>query len=173
MTVKHYSVLRQESIEGLKISPGEVYVDGTFGAGGRSRYILEQLGDGVLYGFDQDISVLEQAIVDERLRLRHNNFADMADVLRADGVEQVQGVLLDLGVSSMQFDDGHRGFSYRHEARLDMRMNSENSLTAWRVINEYPLERLWYLFSDYGEIRNSKKLAEAVVEFRQMRSIDT
>ncbi len=172
--MNHYSVLREESIEGLNIVPDGIYADGTFGAGGHSRLILDRLGNkGVLYGFDQDLSVLKAAPEDARLRLRHNNFADMADVLRADGIDQIQGVLLDLGVSSMQIDEGHRGFSYRHDALLDMRMNPNSTLTARQVVNDYSMEQLWYLFSDYGEIRNSKRLAEAVVEYRQSRPLET
>lgn len=169
----HYSVLKEESIDGLNIREGGIYVDGTFGAGGHSRMILEKLGDGILYGFDQDLSVLQAAYQDSRLTLRHNNFADMADVLKADGIEAVDGVLLDLGVSSMQFDEGDRGFSYRHGARLDMRMNQNANLTAQQVVNGYSMEELWYMFSDYGEIRNSRKLAEILVESRKLRKIDT
>ncbi len=169
----HFSVLRQEAIDGLNVREGGVYVDGTFGAGGHSQEILNRLGNGVLYGFDQDLSVLKTAYEDPRLRLRHNNFADMADVMKADGVGGVDGVLVDLGVSSMQFDEGDRGFSYRYTAPLDMRMNQNASLTAFHVVNQYTMEQLWHLFSDYGEIRNSRKLAEAVVEYRKIRPIDT
>ena len=169
----HYSVLRNESVDGLNVQIGGIYVDGTFGAGGHSRLILERLGDGILYGFDQDLSVLRSAYEDPRLKLRHNNFADMADVLKADGIEQVDGVLLDLGVSSMQFDEGDRGFSYRHGAALDMRMNQNATLTARQVVNRYSMEQLWYLFSDYGEIRNSRKLAESLVDNRKLRVIET
>lgn len=171
--VEHYSVLRDESVDGLNVQKGGIYVDGTFGAGGHSRLILDRLGDGILYGFDQDLSVLKAAYEDSRLRLRHNNFADMADVLKADGVDQVDGVLLDLGVSSMHLDEGDRGFSYRQEAILDMRMNQNAGLTARQVINQYSLEDLWYMFSDYGEIRNSKKLAEALVENRKYKPIES
>ena len=171
--MNHYSVLKQEAIDGLNIKPDGIYVDGTFGAGGHSLEILENLKGGVLYGFDQDISVLLKAFEDSRLRLRHNNFADMADVLKADGVDKVEGVLVDLGVSSMQIDEGDRGFSYRTSAPLDMRMNRNASLTAKSVLNDYDVEKLWYLFSDYGEIRNSKSLAEAVVEYRNRRPLET
>lgn len=169
----HFPVLRQEAIDGLNVREGGVYVDGTFGAGGHSQEILKRLGSGVLYGFDQDLSVLEAAYKDPRLRLRHNNFADMADVLKADGIREVDGVLVDLGVSSMQFDESDRGFSYRYTAPLDMRMNQHASLTAWQVVNQYPMEQLWHMFSDYGEIRNSRILAEAVVEHRKVRPVDT
>lgn len=171
--MNHYSVLKQEAIDGLNIKPDGIYVDGTFGAGGHSLEILENLKGGVLYGFDQDISVLLKAFEDSRLRLRHNNFADMADVLKADGVDKVEGVLVDLGVSSMQIDEGDRGFSYRTSAPLDMRMNRNASLTAKSVLNDYDVEKLWYMFSDYGEIRNSKSLAEAVVEYRNRRPLET
>lgn len=171
--MEHYSVLREEAVDGLAVQEGGIYADGTFGAGGHSRLILERLGDGLLYGFDQDRAVLETAPEDPRLRLRHNNFSDMVDVLRADGIEAVHGVLLDLGVSSMQFDQGSRGFSYRHTAELDMRMNQNASLTAYQVVNQYSLEDLWYMFSDYGEIRNSKKLAESLVEHRKLAPIAT
>lgn len=165
--------MREEAVDGLVVKEGGVYVDGTFGAGGHSRLILEKLGDGVLYGFDQDRIVLENAPEDPRLRLRHNNFSDMADVLRADGVDAVSGVLLDLGVSSMQFDEADRGFSYRHTADLDMRMNQNATLTAYQVVNQYSLEELWYMFSDYGEIRNSKKLAESLIENRKLAPVAT
>jgi len=150
-----------------------VYVDGTYGAGGHSSEILNRLTIGVLYGFDRDLSVLVAAKADRRLRLRHNNFSDMADVLRADGVDQVDGVLVDLGVSSMQFDEADRGFSYRFPSELDMRMNQGAGLSAQEVLNEYPEERLWYMFSDYGEIRNSKSLARSIVEYRRRKKIQT
>ncbi|MBY5957551.1 16S rRNA (cytosine(1402)-N(4))-methyltransferase RsmH [Membranicola marinus] len=171
--MSHFSVLREEAVSGLRIREGGVYVDGTFGAGGHSREILGQLGGGVLYGFDQDLSVLQAAYDDSRLRLRHNNFADMVDVLKADGIGSVDGVLVDLGVSSMQFDQGERGFSYRFSAPLDMRMNQNAARTARQVLNDYSMEQLWYMFSDYGEIRNSKNLAEAVVDARKVRPIET
>jgi len=168
MTVIHETVLLQESVEALNVRSGGVYVDGTYGAGGHSKLILERLGDGILYGFDQDHSVFESAPNDPRLHLRHNNFSDMVDVLRADGWVVVDGVLLDLGVSSMQFDQGDRGFSYRQSAELDMRMNRQSELTAYKVLNQYSMEELWYMFSNYGEIRNSRKLAEALVEYRKL-----
>lgn len=171
--MRHFSVLKEDAVDALLIKEGGVYVDGTFGAGGHSQEILSRMRNGVLYGFDQDLTVLKGAFADPRLRLRHNNFVDMVDVLKADGVTEVDGVLVDLGVSSMQFDQAERGFSYRFSARLDMRMNQEASRTAEVVVNEYPMERLWSLFSEYGEIRNSKSLAEAIVAERKVRRIET
>lgn len=171
--MKHVPVMLDEAIEGLQIREDGVYVDGTFGAGGHSGEILKRLTSGVLYGFDRDLSVLKAAQTDERLRLRHNNFSDMADVLRADGIEQVDGVLVDLGVSSMQFDEADRGFSYRFPSELDMRMNQRAGLSAQDVLHEYSEERLWYMFSDYGEIRNSKSLARSIVEYRRRKKIET
>lgn len=171
--MKHFPVMLREAVDGLKVQPDGIYVDGTFGAGGHSREILSRLDGGLLYGFDRDPSALEAATPDPRLRLRHNNFSDMTDVLRADGITAVDGVLLDLGVSSMQFDEGERGFSYRFSADLDMRMNPESAFNALEVIRKYPAEDLQEIFSAYGEIRNAKTLAEAVVKERELRQIRT
>lgn len=171
--MKHESVMLEEAVDGLAIRGEGVYVDGTFGAGGHSREILKRLTTGVLYGMDRDLRVLQAAQEDDHLRLRHNNFSDMADVLRADGVREVDGVLLDLGVSSMQFDEADRGFSYRFPAELDMRMNQQASLSAQDVLQQYSEEELWYMFSDYGEIRNAKSLAKCVVENRRRKKIQT
>lgn len=171
--MKHESVMLEEAVEGLAIRGGGVYVDGTFGAGGHSRAILKRLTTGILYGLDRDLHVLQAAQEDNRLRLRHNNFSDMADVLKADGIREVDGVLLDLGVSSMQFDEADRGFSYRFPAELDMRMNQQAALSAQEVLQQYSEEELWYMFSDYGEIRNAKSLAKSVVENRRRKKIQT
>ena len=171
--MKHESVMLEEAVEGLAIEETGVYVDGTFGAGGHSHEILNRLTSGVLYGLDRDLQVLQNAEKNERLRLRHNNFSDMADVLRADGIQFVNGVLLDLGVSSMQFDEADRGFSYRFPAELDMRMNQQAVLSAQEVLQQYSEEKLWYMFSDFGEIRNAKSLARFIVENRQRKKIQT
>lgn len=163
----HLSVLLKECTDGLDIQPNGIYVDATFGGGGHSRAILEQLGEGgKLYAFDQDQDAFANKPNDNRLTLIHANFADIKKMLRLQGVKKVDGILADLGVSSHQFDTAERGFSYRFEGALDMRMNQQSGQTAADVLNAYTEERLVKMFSEYGEVPNSKRLAKAIVEMR-------
>lgn len=175
---KHIPVLLNECINGLNIKSNGIYVDMTLGRGGHSSQILQRLSNGHLYCFDQD----QQAIDESRNRLNaigqnftiiHSNFADIKEKLNELNVKKVDGVLFDLGVSSAQFDEGDRGFSYRFDARLDMRMNKESSLSAYDVINNYSLNELTRIFKEYGEEKFSYQIAKNIVKFRENKEIET
>lgn len=170
----HISVMLQECIEGLAIRPDGVYVDATFGGGGHSREILKYLNEnGRLIAFDQDIDAQSNLPDDPRLIFVHANFVEIKRFLRLHGYKQVDGILADLGVSSHQFDTPERGFSYRFDAALDMRMHQGDERTAADVLNTYNASQLQAMFSQYGEVRNSKTLAEAIVAYREGRPIRT
>ncbi len=172
----HTSVLLHECLQGLAIKPDGIYVDVTFGGGGHSKAILAQLGpDGRLYAFDQDPDAWKQAdlIDDERLTLITANFRYLEKYLRLQGVKQVDGILADLGVSSFQLDAAERGFSTRFDGPLDMRMGPSASTTAAEVLNTYSAGDLQRLFGMYGEIKNAKTLALAVVQARTQKPLET
>ncbi|HWB63765.1 MAG TPA: 16S rRNA (cytosine(1402)-N(4))-methyltransferase RsmH, partial [Chitinophagales bacterium] len=170
----HTSVLLHECVEGLAIKPGGLYVDVTFGGGGHSKAILKRLGKkGKLIAFDQDEDALKNAPDDKRLTLIQANFRDMKRFLRLHEAMPVDGILADLGVSSWQFDTADRGFSYRFEGPLDMRMNKSAATTAANVLNGYDAERLQNMLGQYGEVRNAKTLAQAIVEARNTRPFET
>lgn len=172
----HTSVLLHECLKGLAIKPDGIYVDVTFGGGGHSKAILEQLGPkGRLYAFDQDPDAWKQAdlIDDERLTLITANFRYLEKYLRLQGVKQVDGILADLGVSSFQLDAAERGFSTRYDGPLDMRMGPSASTTAAAVLNTYSAGDLQKLFGMYGEIKNAKTLALAVVQARTQQPLET
>jgi 16S rRNA (cytosine1402-N4)-methyltransferase len=170
----HLSVLLKECVDGLAIKPDGIYVDVTFGGGGHSHAILEKLGPaGQLIAFDQDEDAFRNAIEDRRLKLIHANFSDLKKFLRLEGISKVDGIMADLGVSSYQFDTAERGFSYRFEGPLDMRMNRKSELTAADVLNNYDEEGLVKMFSEFGEVPNSKRLAKAVVEIRKAKPFST
>ena len=169
----HKAVLLTECIEGLNIKPNGIYVDVTFGGGGHSRGILKHLVDGKLFAFDRDDDVLENIPQDKNLKLIQTNYKNIKRFLRLEGVTKVDGILADLGVSSHQFDVAERGFSFRFEAELDMRMNKSSLLSARKVVNEYSEEDLANLFFKYGEIRISRKVAELIVLAREEKEIVT
>lgn len=170
----HKPVLLKESVDGLAVKEDGVYVDVTFGGGGHSREILKRLGpSGKLYAFDQDKDALQNKIEDDRFVLINENFRFIKRFLRFYGVKKVNGILGDFGVSSHQFNEAERGFSTRFDARLDMRMNQESSLSAFEVINEYEEERLKKLFYDYAELKNAPKLARLIVEARKESPIES
>jgi 16S rRNA (cytosine1402-N4)-methyltransferase len=172
----HTSVLLHECLQGLAIKPDGIYVDVTFGGGGHSKAILEQLGpNGRLYAFDQDPDAWKQAdlIDDDRLTLITANFRYLEKYLRLQGVKQVDGILADLGVSSFQLDAAERGFSTRFDGPLDMRMGPSASTTAAEVLNNYSAGDLQKLFGMYGEIKNAKTLALAVVQARTQKPLET
>lgn len=170
----HVPVMLSETLEGLCIKPDGVYVDATFGGGGHSRAILERLGaHGRLLGFDQDLDAAANALDDERFTFVRGNFRYLKNFLRYYGVEQVDGILADLGVSSHHFDDEQRGFSFRFDAALDMRMNRRATLTAADVLNTYDEARLADLFFFYGELRQARRIAGAVVAARAATPIFT
>ncbi len=170
----HTSVLLHESIEALNVKPDGVYVDATFGGGGHSREILKRLGKrGKLIAFDQDEDALKNAPEDKRLVLVCSNFSEMKRFLRLHKAMKVDGILADLGVSSYQFDVAERGFSYRFDGPLDMRMNRNAKRSAKDVLNEYSVDELQKMFSEYGEVRNSKTLANAIVEARSTKFFES
>ncbi len=166
----HKPVLAKDSIEYLNIKSGGVYVDATFGGGGHAKIILEKLDDkGRLLGFDQDEDALANVPDDKRFVFINNNFRYLKRYLKLYKIESVDGILADLGVSSHQLDVAERGFSYRGNAELDMRMNQLGDLKASAILNRYPLRELQSVFSKYGEVRNAKTLAEAIVAYRGYR----
>jgi len=168
----HLPALASESIEGLNIKPDGIYVDATFGGGGHAALILEALGDkGRLYGFDQDEDARANAPADERFTFVKANFRDMKRFLRLHRVTQVDGILADLGVSSHQLDEASRGFSYRFDAMLDMRMNIADKRTAADVLNGTDEAGLLRIFGEYGEVRNARTLAAGIVKVRETRPI--
>ena len=170
----HDPVLKDESINALIIKPRGIYVDATFGGGGHSRAILEKIDENSqLFGFDQDEDVLPNLPDDKRFTFVHHNFKYLKRFLRLHGANEVDGILGDLGVSSHQLDVAERGFSYRFEAELDMRMNQQDGQSAKDVVNSYSAADLQKVFSEYGEVRNSKTLAEAIAKERQLKPIHT
>lgn len=174
----HLTVLREEAVDGLKIKPDGVYVDCTLGGAGHSRLIANHLSpDGVLIGLDQDTKAL--AAAKERLKdvtchvhLVKTNFRHIAQVVRELGFTQVDGILFDLGVSSPQLDEGERGFSYHHEAPLDMRMDREQERTAFEVVNRFSEEELARILFTYGEEKFSRRIARRIVEYRTNKPIE-
>ncbi len=175
MTMEYHNpVLLKETVGGLEIKPDGVYVDVTFGGGGHSKEILKRLSaTGKLFAFDQDQDAIENAIDDDRFTLINENFRYVKRFLRFHGVKQVDGVLADFGVSSHQFDVAERGFSTRFEANLDMRMNQQNKLSAFHVVNEYDEEQLKNVFFQYGELRAAPAMARLIVEHRENEPIVT
>ena len=175
MTMEYHNpVLLKETVDGLKINPNGVYVDVTFGGGGHSKEILKRLGEeGKLFAFDQDLDALENSIDDSRFKLINENFRYIKRFLRFYGVKQVDGILADFGVSSHQFDVAERGFSTRFEANLDMRMNQQNTLSAFQVVNNYEEEQLKNVLSNYGELRAAAAMAKVIVENRAVKPIVT
>lgn len=170
----HVPVMLNECIEGLNIKPDGVYVDVTFGGGGHSREILKHLGaDGVLIAFDQDPDAQRNKLDDPRFRFVDQNFAFLKNNLRLLGFKTVDGILADLGVSSHQFNEAERGFSTRFESVLDMRMDKQGKLTAADVLNTYSEDQLHKIFGIYGEVKNAKSLARAVVTGRVDRPVQT
>ncbi len=176
--MKHVSVLLHETVDLLNVKPDGIYVDGTLGRGGHAGLLISKLTTGHLYAFDKD----EQAIAESRENLKdsldkvtfiHNDFRYMQEELSRYGVEHVDGVMMDLGVSSPQFDDPKRGFSYRYDARLDMRMDQEQSKDAWQVVNTYPYQDLVRILREYGEERYAVQIARAIEHRRQEGPIDT
>ncbi len=170
----HIPVLIGESIEGLDIRPSGIYVDATFGGGGHSREILSRLGkNGHLYGFDQDADAEENIIEDERFTFVRSNFRYLKNWMRFYGVEKIDGLLADLGVSSHHLDEGSRGFSFRQDSPLDMRMNFSQEKTAKDIVNKYDQNSLSDVLYLYGEIKNSRALASAIVKAREKKEIIT
>jgi 16S rRNA (cytosine1402-N4)-methyltransferase len=174
MSQPHISVLLKESIKALKINPKGIYVDGTFGAGGHSSHILNALKEGHLFAFDQDETVINH--IDERF-LNHprftfiqNNFSNMQQALKTYHIDHVDGILLDLGMSSMHIDHPERGFSYMQEGPLDMRMNTKQTMTAEHILNTYDHHALLKVFRDYGEVDKPHIFANAIIKHRPFKT---
>lgn len=178
MEFKHVSVLLNECLDGLNIKPDGIYVDCTLGGAGHSSEIIKRLSDkGLLIGIDQDTDALKAA--GERLKdydnkiLVHNNFHNIKSILEELKIEKVDGILADLGVSSYQLDNPERGFSYMNDAPLDMRMDRENSLSAYEVVNQYTWEQLTHIIRTYGEEKFATRIADFIVKARNEKPIET
>ena len=176
--MEHVSILLKETVDGLDIKPNGIYVDGTLGRGGHSSYLLGQLENGMLYAFDQDDTAIKESRerlqkISNQFELIHTNFKNIKSELLKRNINEVDGMMFDLGVSSPQFDDGARGFSYHQDARLDMRMNQEQEKDAYMVVNEYSAKDLSNIFFKYGEEKFSKQIANKIVEKRAVKPIET
>lgn len=176
--MKHVSVLLNETVDLLNVKPDGIYVDGTLGRGGHTSLLLSRLTTGHVYAFDKD----QQAIAESKVNLQkyegkvtfiHSDFGNMKEALKQYDIFKVDGVMMDLGVSSPQFDDPSRGFSYRFDARLDMRMDQSQDLDAYKVVNTYSFANLTKILSRYGEVRFAKQIARAIEKARQEKPIET
>ena len=178
MEFKHVSVLLNECLDALNIKDDGIYVDCTLGGAGHSSHILQRLSkDGLLVGIDQDTDALKAAGARlkeyENKKLVHNNFHNIDSILEELEIPKVDGILMDLGVSSYQLDEGERGFSYMKDAPLDMRMNRDREFSAYDVVNSYSMEDLWRIIRDYGEEKFAKRVAEFIVNRREEKPIET
>ena len=178
MEFAHKSVLLDETIEGLKIKPDGIYLDGTLGGGGHSSEICRRLSGGRLIGIDQDAEAIAAATerlepFREKVTLVRDNYCNAPAVVKSLGLEGVDGIVLDLGVSSYQLDNVERGFSYRYDTALDMRMDTRQSLSAKEIVNEYPERELYRIIRDYGEYQFAKNIAKHIAAARKDRPIET
>ena len=176
--MKHVSVLLHETVDLLNVKPDGIYVDGTLGRGGHAGLLISKLENGHLYAFDKDETAIEESKINlkdhlDKVTFIHDDFRHMKEALHERGIEAVDGVMMDLGVSSPQFDDPTRGFSYRYDARLDMRMDKSQSLDAWQVVNTSEYSALVRILQQYGEERYAKQIARAIERKRKEHSIDT
>lgn len=175
--MKHKSVLLSESIENLNIKVDGVYVDATLGFGGHSLEILKRINKGFLFAFDQDSEAISYST--ERLKEYHNfkiiksNFSNMSECLRKENIDKVDGILFDIGVSSMQLDEDYRGFSYHNDAKLDMRMDTDSSFSAYDVVNTYDYNNLVRILRDYGEEKYATSIAKNIIKTREVKPIET
>lgn len=178
MDFEHVSVLLQESLDGLNIKKDGIYVDGTLGGAGHSKEIVKKLGNGRLIGIDQDINAIKKATevlkeYKDKVTIVHNNFRNLDIILREENISGIDGLLLDLGVSSHQLDEGDRGFSYNKDSFLDMRMDTSQDLSGWDVVNKYSKKEIERIIKEYGEERWAARIAEFIEADRQNKSIDT
>ena len=175
--MKHKSVLLKESIDNLNIKVDGVYVDATLGFGGHSLEILKRINKGFLFAFDQDSEAIQYSI--ERLKDYNNfkiiksNFSNMQECLMKENVKKVDGILFDIGVSSMQLDEDYRGFSYHNDARLDMRMDTDSDFSAYELVNEYDYNNLVRVLRDYGEEKYASSIAKNIIKAREIKKIET
>lgn len=177
-TNEHVSVLLNEAIEGLDIKEDGIYIDATLGRGGHSSEILKRLTSGKLYCFDQDQEAIDYSSIrlkeiSDNFEIIYSNFKNIKDELNKRGIKEVNGILFDLGVSSPQFDEDYRGFSYRFDSELDMRMDQNNPLTAKKIVNTYSLNDLVKIFKEYGEEKYSYSIAKTIVKEREKKEIST
>ena len=175
---KHISVLLEESISALNLKEDSIIVDCTLGYGGHSSYIVQRIKRGVLFAFDQDSEAIRHSTnrlnaIGTNFTIIKSNFVNLKEELEKKNVTAVDGILFDLGVSSPQLDDASRGFSYHEDAKLDMRMNRENPLSAYEVVNNYSKEELTRIFKKYGEDKFSNNIAKKIVEYRKQKPIET
>ena len=175
---KHYSVMLTEVIEALNINPNGIYVDGTLGRAGHTKAILEKLKDGYMYCFDKDETAIQESkeiLKDylDKVKFIHKDFSYIKEILINDGINEIDGFLLDLGVSSPQFDDETRGFSYRFDSRLDMRMDQSQKLSAYEVVNNYSFNDLVRILYQYGEEKNAKLIVRGIEKARNIKPIET
>ena len=175
---KHIPVLLNETINGLNIKPDGIYIDLTLGRGGHSGEILKRLTTGHLYGVDQDQEAIDESkkyleTISNHFTIIHKNFSSLEEILKEYEISYADGILMDLGVSSPQFDEGNRGFSYRENAPLDMRMDRRNPLTAYQIINEYSLDSIFKILRDYGEEKYAYSIAKNIVKAREEKPIET
>lgn len=169
----HTPALLNPTIDGLNIKASGIYVDVTFGGGGHSKEILNRLGpEGKLFGFDQDIDTINNIVDDNRFTYVRSNFKYLKNFLLYHGIEKIDGLVADLGVSSHHFDEAERGFSFRFDGLLDMRMNVKSKLTAAYILNNYEEEQLANVFYLYGELHNSRKIARTIVQARSTEPIE-
>lgn len=180
MEFEHVTVLLHEAVQGLNIDPNGTYVDATLGGGGHSGLILSKLQNGHLYSFDQDQTAIDfnqqnlaKYVEKGQVTFIKDNFKNLQQDLVKQGIKRIDGIVYDLGVSSPQFDDAERGFSYQHDAKLDMRMNQEQALSAYEVVNDWPYERLVKILYRYGEEHFAKSIARAIEKHRQQAPITT
>lgn len=178
MNELHTPVLLKEVIDGLNIKKDGIYLDLTLGRGGHSSEILSRLDNGLLIGVDQDMEAIEYSKarlskISDKFTLVRSNFENIDEILKNLSIEKVDGILMDLGVSSPQFDDASRGFSYRFDGNLDMRMDQRNSLTAKKIVNEYSLKELVRVFNEYGEDKYSYQIAKNIIKAREEKEIST
>ena len=178
MEFKHKSILLNECVENLNIKRDGIYVDGTLGGGGHSYSILKKLNNtGLLIGIDRDSDAIAAATKKlsgfNNFKLVHDNNSNIINVLKELNIQGIDGMLLDLGVSSYQLDEADRGFSYMHDAKLDMRMNREDKFSAYNVVNEYSEEKLSFIFKEYGEERYAKNIARNICKKRKEKEIET
>lgn len=176
--MKHVSVLLHETVDSLDVKPDGIYVDGTLGRAGHAKYLISKLTTGHLYAFDKDEQALKESETNlegylDKVTMIHADFSSMKEELNKLGIEKVDGIMMDLGVSSPQFDDSERGFSYRFDARLDMRMNQEQDLDAEKVVNTYSEKELIRILREYGEERYAMSIAKAIVKRRAIQPIHT
>ena len=176
--MEHKSVLLHETVDLLNVKPDGIYVDGTLGRGGHAKELLSKLSTGHLYAFDKDETAIKESKENlkeylDKVTFIHNDFCHMKECLNELGVERVDGVMMDLGVSSPQFDDPSRGFSYRFDAKLDMRMDQSASLSAYEIVNTYSFQDLVRILIQFGEERNAKQIARAIEKRRSIQPIET